>query len=231
MGAKGQPGGPGRNPGFTAEKQRVALKAKAEGCTDVVCAKRAGVHIDTLADWLRIGASTPEQLVGKEVSEKRRALASVFLQQWAEACEVAEAAKLAKAEIKARELEAKYNKAVDNAVQTIITAATKGLESRKVTTVEKISEKVTVTTEVQPPRPSVSAASRLVEILAPHKYGRVDRIQALALRKREAAGDIVVTQEQAEADFKTLLAMMPASTVRRLVAEVLPEDEPEPEDA
>lgn len=232
MGTKVRGTGPGRNPGFTAEKQRAALQAKAEGCSDKICAKKAGVHIDTLADWLRIGSSTKEQLAGLQISETRRELASVFFQRWTEACEVGEAVKLANAEAKARELHAKYEEAVEAAVQTIITAATRGLQSKKVTTVEKLSDKVTVTTEVAAPRPSVSAASRLVEILAPHKYGRVDRIQAVALRKRESAGEAVITQEQAEAEFKTLLAMMPPATIRRILAEVLPEDDDaEPDDA
>lgn len=206
--------GRGRHVSFNAAQRRAALEARAEGMSEIDCAAAAGVTSRTVREWLLRGeGNIPMKF---PISDERRALSAEFFRLWQEATEKGNALKLARAaEWKARraeELEAELDKCVDTALRH----GTTGYPKRIVAITEKRGAK-TITTTVEDPVPSYQAALRALEVLAPERHGRISRLDAAVLKKREASGETIVTREQAKARARELLARFSPSDLEEIL--------------
>lgn len=215
----------GRNISFTVAQRRAALEACADGLSDIECAQAADISKRSLEEWLQRGTGTYPG--ARIISPERHAQAVRFAEDWAKAKEIAEARRLARAKEWKEKRKAEIESKLEMCLDTALNHGATGYEKKVVATTEKVKGNKTVTTTVESAIPSWQAAIRTLEILAPERHGRIGREEAIALRRRDEAGEKVVSKEEAKAGIRRLLGLLSPDDLREVLQGLPLADEPE----
>jgi hypothetical protein len=147
----------------------------------------------------------------RQVSERRQVEAGEFAAQVREAKEVREHIEL------------------DNARLTIARAVSEGFMKVRIRRTTRPDGTVETIEDVEKGTPQWTAAAWTRERFEPERCGRIDRGEAIALKKREAVGEVVVDKEQAKAQARELLSMFSPADLREIVRGLpIDADEQEP---
>lgn len=174
----------------------------------------AGVSPRTIREWLERGDNTYQRALN--ISPERQAAAEQFHADWQEAKAKGEVVRLARAAEWKAKRKAELDAKLDECVDTLLNHGTRGYE-RKIVTTTKRTGPVTVATTVEAAVPCWKAASRGLEILSPDRFGRIMREGAISLRKREDAGETVISKDQAKAHLRELLGLFGPADIRDIV--------------